>query len=195
MRKFFLLVVMAITAITASAQIEKGLRMGMTVNGLSSTYSDVSGVSSSMGFGVGYVAEYNFNENLYLGTGVQYDFRGAKFKSVEYMGQQLPLVEEGSVNSQHIMVPVNIGGRVALADNTYIFGQAGPYASLATKKSYIAVGKEELKSESFDWGFNAKAGVEFNNIQIYGGYELGMAEVWKKDGKNRSIVFGAAYMF
>lgn len=195
MRKFFLLAVMAVCAITASAQIEKGLRMGMTVNGLSSTYSDVTGASSGVGFGAGYAVEYNFNENLYLGTGIQYDFRGAKFKSVEYMGQQLPLVEETNVASQHIMVPVNIGGRVALADNTYIFGQAGPYASLATKKGYIAVGAKELKSESFDWGFNAKAGIEFSKFQIYGGYEYGMAEIWKKDGKNRSIVFGAAYMF
>lgn len=200
MRKIFLLAVMAICTITASAQVEKGLRSGMTLTGSISNYSGIDGASNSLGFGGGYIVEYNLNKNLYIGSGLQFGLRGAKMKSFEYMGQKVALNKESDVRSYNIILPVNIGGRVSVADNTHIFAQAGPYVSYAAKTGGIEVAllggrKDNVKCEAFDYGINAKAGVEFNNIQIYGGYELGMAEVWKKDGKNRSIVFGAAYMF
>lgn len=191
---------MAITAITASAQIEKGLRTGVTFNGSISTYSGIDGASNSIGFGAGYIVEYNLNKNIYIGSGLQFGLRGAKMKSFEYKGQKVDLNKEGDVRSYNLILPVNIGGRVSVADNAHIFAQAGPYVSYAAKTGGIDVAllggrTDKVKCEAFDYGINAKAGVEFNNIQIYGGYEYGMAEVWKKDGKNRSIVFGAAYMF
>lgn len=200
MRKILLLAVMAITALTASAQIEKGLRSGMTLTGSISNYSGIDGASNSLGFGAGYIMEYNLSENLYIGSGLQFGLRGAKMKSTEYMGQKVQLAEESDVRSYNLILPVNIGGRVAVADNTYIFGQAGPYVSYAAKTGGIEIAllggkKDEIKCKAFDFGINAKAGVEFKNIQIYGGYEYGLSEVWEKDGKNRSIVFGAAYMF
>lgn len=69
---------------------------------------------------------------------------------------------EGSLQSYNAQVPLNIGGRIPLGGNTYIFGQAGPYVSYA----------------------------------VVGGYEYGMKEIFNGgDGKNRTIVFGAAYMF
>ena len=54
-----------------------------------------------------------------------------------------------------------------------------------------------IKGENFDWGFNGKIGVEFSQIQLFCGYELGMKEVWiwPENAKNRSIVFGVGYIF
>ena len=41
MKKFFMMAVMAVFTMTASAQIEKGMRYGITFTGTMSTYSEI----------------------------------------------------------------------------------------------------------------------------------------------------------
>lgn len=193
MKKILFMAVMAIVAMTASAQIEKGLRFGITVSGSMSKYSEINGAKNTFGCGDGLTVEYSFNPNVYLGTGLQFGLRGTKVDALEVSGQTISV--DGSLKSYNIVLPVNIGGRINVSDNFSIFGQVGPYVSFAAKKAELQT-VETVTGEAFDWGFNAKVGVEIRNqFQIFGGYELGMKEVWPNDAKNRSIVFGLAYMF
>ena len=70
--------------------------------------------------------------------------------------------------------------------------------SFAIKKAELQLlDISTIKGENFDWGFNGKIGVEFSQIQLFCGYELGMKEVWiwPENAKNRSIVFGVGYIF
>lgn len=194
MKKFILMTVMAIVAMTASAQIEKGFRYGITFTGSMSKYSEIPNAKNTFGYGGGLIAEYNFTPNVYLGTGLQFGLRGTKLKSLEVAGQKLSV--DGSLKSYNIVLPINVGGRINVSDNLSIYGQVGPYVSFAAKKAEMQIlGYGTITGEAFDWGLNAKVGVEFKQIQIFGGYELGMKEVWPNDAKNRSIIFGLAYMF
>lgn len=185
MKKFVIMAVIAVLSLTASAQVEKGLRYGITFTGSMSKFSDIPNTENLFGYGAGLILEYNFTPNVYLGSGLQYNLRGTKIKNLD-----------PSLKSNNLTIPVNVGGRVNVSDNIAIFGQVGPYASYAVKKAELQIfGYETQKGENFDWGFNGKIGVEFSQIQVFGGYELGTKEVWPGDAKNRSIVFGVGYMF
>lgn len=194
MKKFILMAVMAVLTLTASAQVAKGMRYGPTFTGSMSKYSDLPDAENTFGYGAGLILEYNFTPNVYLGSGLQFGLRGTKVKALDVANQSVTL--DGSLKSYNLVIPVNIGGRVNLSDHVALFGQVGPYASFAVKKAELQIlGYGTIKGENFDWGFNGKIGVEFCQIQVFGGYELGMKEVWPGDAKNRSIVFGVGYMF
>lgn len=194
MKKFILMAVMTVLTLNASAQIEKGMRFGITFMGSMSKYSEPSSAENIFGYGGGLALEYNFTPNVYLGSGLQFGLRGSKLNSLNIAIQSVSF--EGSFKSYNLVIPVNVGGRINLSDNVALFCQLGPYASFAVKKPELQIlGYGILQGETFDWGFCGKIGAEFSQFQLFGGYELGMKEVWPVDGKNRSIVFGIGYMF
>lgn len=194
MKKFFLMAVMVVFTFTASAQVEKGMRFGITFTGSMSKYSDFPNAENTFCYGGGLILEYNFTPNVYLGSGLQFGLRGSKVKALYVAGQSIPF--DSSLKSYNMVIPINIGGRINLSDNIALFAQVGPYASFAVKKQEVQIlGYGTIKGENFDWGLNGKVGVEFSQFQAFGGYELGMKEVWPGDAKNRSIVFGIGYMF
>lgn len=196
MKKFFMMAVMAVFTMTASAQIEKGMRYGITFTGTMSKYSEIPEADNIFGYGGGLILEYNFTPNVYLGSEVQFGVRGSKAKKLEFGGQSV--LPDGSLKSYNLIIPINIGGRINLSDKVALFGQVGPYASFAIKKAELQLlDISTIKGENFDWGFNGKIGVELSQIQLFCGYELGMKEVWiwPENAKNRSIVFGVGYIF
>ena len=183
-----MMMAMAILTMTATAQEDSentGFRYGGVLTGAMSSYSgDYQGLKQDMTFcyGGGLVAEYHFTPNVFLGTGLELGIRGTKMESIE-----------GSVKSRNLIVPVNIGGRVNVSDKLAIYAQVGPYVSYAIKKPEL-IYSGTVKGEAFDWGFDGKVGVEiFRIFRVFGGYELGMKKVFA-DSKNRSIIFGVAYM-
>ncbi len=194
MKKFIMMAVMVVLTLTASAQVEKGLRFGLSLNGAMSKYSELPHAENTFCYGGGPVLEYNFTPNVYLGSGLQFGLRGSKIKTIDVANQTVSV--GSSLQSYNLAIPLNIGGRVNLSDNVSLFAQAGPYASYAFKKAELQIlGYGTIEGENFDWGLNGKVGVEFSQFQIFGGYELGMKEVWKGEAKNRSIVFGVGMMF
>lgn len=194
MKKFFMMAVMTVLTITASAQVEKGMRYGITFTGTMSKYSELPNTENTFGYGGGFILEYNFTPNVYLGSGLEFGLRGTKVQTLDVAGKTF--LVDCSLKSYNLIIPVNIGGRVNLSKNVALFGQVGPYASYAIKKAELEIlGYSTKSGENFDWGFNGKIGIEFSQIQLFGGYELGMKEVWPEEAKNRSIVFGVGYTF
>lgn len=193
MKKLIVMAVMAVLTLTASAQVEKGFRFGISFNGAMSKYSELPHAENTFCYGGGAVLEYNFTPNVYIGSGLQFGLRGSKVKTIKVNNQSLSV--DGDLRSYNLIIPLNLGGRVNLSDNVSLFAQAGPYASYAFKKAELQIiGLGTEIGENFDWGFNGKVGIEFRQFQIFGGYELGMKEVWPGDAKNRSIVFGIGLM-
>lgn len=188
-----MMAVMTVLTITASAQVEKEMRYGITFTGTMSKYSELPNAENTFGYGGGLVLEYNFTPNVYLGSGLEFGLRGTKIQTLDIAGQSV--LADGSLKSYYLIIPANVGGRVNLSDKVAVFGQIGPYASFAFKKAELQIlGYGTIEGENFDWGFNGKIGVEFCQIQLFGGYELGMKEIWSGGAKNRSIVFGIGYM-
>lgn len=194
MKKLILMAVMAVLTLAASAQVEKGMRYGVTFTGSMSKYSELPDAGSMFGYGGGMALEYNFTPNVYIGTGLQFGLRGTKLKYYNVAGQSVPL--DGALKSYNLFIPLHVGGRVNLSDNVSLFAQVGPYASFAAKKAdMLILGYGTIEGENFDWGFDGKLGIELFHFQVFGGYEFGMKEVWPGSAKNRSIVFGVGYMF
>lgn len=72
MKKFFMMAVMTVLTITASAQVEKGMRYGITFTGTMSKYSELPNTENTFGYGGGFILEYNFTPNVYLGSGLEF---------------------------------------------------------------------------------------------------------------------------
>lgn len=70
MKKTIMMAIVATLSLTASAQIEKGMRYGIVFTGAMSKYSSLSDAGNVFGYGGGIVADYNFNKNVFLGTGL-----------------------------------------------------------------------------------------------------------------------------
>lgn len=191
MKKTLLLLALTVATFTATAQIESGLRSGFTLSGSSNSMSEFPSSKSSIGWRLGYALEYNLSEHFYMGSGVVQTVKGSAKTADWSIGMKY----------WYLQVPINIGGRVALnRQDTYLFGQAGPYVSYAVSTSkYDIFGYGRIAGEKFDWGFGAKAGVEFGDLQVHVGYDLGMANVWKyaldENVKHRSFFIGLTSFF
>ncbi len=191
MKKILLLLALTIVTITATAQIESGLRSGFTLSGSSNSMSEFPGSKSSIGWRLGYALEYNLSEHFYIGSGIVQTVKGSAKTADLSIGMKY----------WYLQVPLNVGGRIALnRQDTYLFGQVGPYVSYAVSTSrYDVFGYGRIAGEKFDWGLDAKAGVEISDLQIHIGYDLGMANVWKyavnENVKHRSFFVGITSLF
>ena len=87
MKKLILMAVMAVLALTASAQVEKGTRYGLTFTGSMSKYSELPDAKNTFGYGGGLILEYNFTPNVYLGSGLEFGLRGAKVQALDVANQ------------------------------------------------------------------------------------------------------------
>lgn len=184
MKKTLLLLILVFGAFSATAQIESGLRGGFTISGSLNSMTELPGSKSSIGWRLGYNMEYNISECFYIASGIEQTTKGVVFE-----GEDTPL------KYYYMQIPLNVGGRIPLVENTYLFGQAGAYAAYAVATTkYNIFGLGQISGEKFDWGVNAKVGVEFGNYQIHVGYDLGMGKAWKyalnENVKHRSIYLG-----
>ena len=190
MKKNFLMAIMAVMTITVSAQVEQGFRMGLRVNG---GLSNVTGEGDKMtfGYGLGWVAEYNFNSNLFLQSGIGLENIAHKQERID-----------GTINAYYAQLPIHIGYRFGLGDMSSLFVQAGPtvgYGLFGSKVEWYGggyVGESNYfdEAERFDLGVGGRVGLEFSNFQISAGVNYGVLEV--NDGyHNLSINLGFAYMF
>lgn len=180
---------MAIIAIAASAQVEQGFRMGARVNvGLSNVVAD--GDKMTVGYGLGWIAEYNFNSRLYVQSGVGFENIAHKEDAID-----------GTINAYFVQLPIHVGYRFGINDNTALFVQAGPTLGYGISGSKIEFeGSESYDyfdlAKRFDLGVGGRVGVEFSKIQISAGANYGVLDAFDEvGGHNLSINVGLAYMF
>lgn len=189
MKKFFFLTIMAICAITASAQADQGFRMGARLDlGLSNVVYE--GDKTTFGWGVNLLAEYNFTESVYLQSGL----------GLQDIAHKEELIE-GTLNAYFLQLPIHVGGRFGVGESAQFFIQAGPTLSYGIGGSKIdwnfgGSSKYFDFANRFDIGIGGRLGVEFSNIQISVGANYGMLEAFKEiGGHNLSVNLGVAYMF
>ncbi len=177
------MLVMAVMTITASAKVEQGFRTGFRVNGgLSNVVSD--GAKMTFGYGLGLVAEYNFNSSLFLQSGI----------GIENIAHKEDLID-GTFNTLYAQLPIHIGYRFDSGDATSLFLQIGPTLGVGLYGSDNDFDYFDLVKK-FDLGVGGRVGVEFSNFQISVGANYGVLEVIDGlGGHNLSINLGLAYMF
>lgn len=167
MKKLILMMVMAITAITASAEVEEGFAMGVRADvGMSNV---TEGGSAGFSYGIGWIAEYNFSNNFYLQSGVG-----------------LQNLAHDSENAFYAQVPIHVGYRFPVGENS-IFVQLGPSigCGLFGSDSYFEY------NDRFEFGMSSRVGYEFKSFQISLGGYFGLTG----ESHNVCSTIGVAYMF
>ena len=188
MKKIFFMALMAVMSISASAQIEQGLRFGVQgFGGINSIGED--GAKTAVTYGTGVVAEYNFSENFYLGSGLNFQNKGWKADWLD-----------GTANVYYLTLPIHLGGRVSIGDNSYFHFQAGPQLGFGVAGSDIEIyevgtAKYSDWGKRFEAGVGAKVGVEFNKLQVNVSGNYGITECMDGAGHNLDFAVGVAYMF
>lgn len=189
MKKIFILAVLGIMSITASAEVEQGFRNGVRVNaGISNVVYE--GDKTSFGYGLGWVAEYNFNSNLFLQSGVGLENIAHKEDGID-----------GNLNAFYAQLPIHVGYRFGLGETTSMFVQAGPTLGVGlfgSKIEWHGGGSSDYfdSAKRFDLGVGCRVGVEFSKFQISVGTNYGVLEAFDGvGGHNLSVNLGVGYMF
>ncbi len=209
--KTSLIAVVLLIGITASAQ-EKPLTFGVKAGvNLSNMGGDASGTDAKIGFQGGVTLDYAITPELYIISGLNVSTKGFKMKDVEmdfsdwgkgdYSG-------DVTFNPIYLELPIHLGYKLRVADNTKLVFQAGPYLAYgvggkATIKKNI--GGEEKGNvfstgglKEFDFGFGGAVGAEFGKIGVNLGYDFGFVNVADTDEgkfKNMNAYLTVGYKF
>lgn len=188
MKKLLFIALVAFCSLCASAQVEKGFRMGVQANvGISDVIAD--GSSVGVGYGLGWIAEYNFSSHLFLQSGIGLQNIAHKESGID-----------GTLNAFYGQLPLHVGYRFGIGETTSMSVQAGPTFGVGIFGTKIDFGYNTYSyfdlAERFDLGVGGRIGVEFNNLQISVGANYGVLEVFDGiGGNNLSANIGIAYMF
>ncbi len=182
MKKIFSLAVVAVVALSASAQnIQLGIKGGLNASNL----SNINDTEAKIGFNAGVTADYQLAESLYVLSGLEYTTKGAKF-SVSGSTQ------EYSSTLSYLQLPIHAGYKMSIADNTRLVLHAGPYLAYALSAKTKA-GSEKTNvindTNRFDAGLGGGAKVELGKISVGLGVDYGLTTVNKdtEGGKNRNM--------
>ena len=198
-----LIIIALLLAMGIQAQ-DKPLTFGVKAGvNLSNFSGDVEDNKAKPGFNVGVTVDYALTSDLYLLSGLEFTTKGAK-SEYEETEQGVKVNVTATANPMYLQLPVHLGYKIGISENTKIVLHAGPYlaygiggklkeeakANVAGVNANVSAdtdffGKEAFKN--FDFGLGLGAGVEFGKINAGLGYDLGLANISREDGKLRNM--------
>lgn len=174
------------------------------------------------GFNIGFIAEIplNASNRLFFQPAIMYHSKGRNYHRIN----DTTLVDTDTLNlkssyhTNYIDVPLNLTYKFRLGRKSNFTVSAGPYLSffyngkntveslVALNDSTVNFKKNELKIEvgegtykvkTFDFGFNARAGLEIGSVMLTGFISQGLTSFYQADydGKFRHQVVGASVGF
>jgi hypothetical protein len=156
---------------TAVAQPRLGAKAGLNLANLN--YSDEFDAATKMlpSFMVGAVVEFDFSENVGLGTGIQYQGKGAQSDEEG---------DDSKATMTYLQVPIQLQYR-----KNGLFAAVGPYVAFGIGGKFKDGDEEEdidfgssLEDDfsALDYGVNLELGYEFSSsLRATAGYSLGLA--------------------
>ena len=202
-KKVLVVTVLAVAVLTAGyaqGQFKFGARAGLNFTNMKFEASGIS-ISPKMkpGIQLGLVGEYGLSESLFFQPGILFAQQGCKLD-----GKLFGESGEFKLTLNYVQVPLNfqfktdVGGALLLL-------QAGPYGGIGVSGKY----KYDKESEdvefgdsgdfkTFDLGLGIGAGLQFDNIQVGIGYNIGLADISTESGltnKNSGLTFTLTYFF
>ncbi|WP_029903104.1 porin family protein [Prevotella sp. 10(H)] len=174
--KSCLVIITLLLFVTSANAQDKPLTFGVKAGmNLSNFSGDLSG-DAKIGFNVGLTMDYSLAQDIYLMTELKYSLEGSK--------------DDGTkINMSYLKLPVHIGYKLAITDNTRIVFQGGPYIGYALSGKYKAgpisvdAFDQDLadvvgyKMKRFDFGLGLGVGAEFDKICVGLGYDFGLINV------------------
>jgi hypothetical protein len=198
-----------LTTIIASAQekpITFGVKAGVNLSNFTGDY-----YKSKIGFRAGVSVDYAFTQDLYLLTGLNYSLQGAKLdlgNAVSgtignalgslgdlgnifgdlgnILGNELgKKVGSKKTNVSYLQLPIHLGYKLEITEETKLVFHAGPYLGYALKKDY----------KDFDYGVGLGTGAEFGKFGVDLGWDFGLAKVGVGNAKNMNGYLTVGYKF
>lgn len=184
MKKVLFLLVMAVAAISASAQITWNAKGGV---GIAHCWGDADGLSSHFVGKIGAGIEKPLTSNWSLMPSLEVAWKGCKF-------------EGGKVDIFYVQVPVLAAYRLNLNDSWNMTLKAGPYIGVGVYGNVKADGggSENLFSNGgkrLDAGLDLGIDFEYHRFVFGVEYELGFTPLLKddSDGETYSVRNAAFY--
>ncbi len=191
MKKIFSLAVVAVVALSASAQnIQFGVKGGLNMSNISNTGLDSK---AKIGFNVGVTADYQVSKDLYVLSGLEYITKGEKYQIEN---------RDASLNLAYLQLPIHAGYKITIADDTRLVLHAGPYLAYAlSAKTKVSGESTDIINDinRFDAGLGIGAKAELGKISVGLGVDFGFLKVNKsaqdKDNKNMNASLSVGYKF
>ncbi len=218
MKKTLLLLVCAISALTASAQraesssssffsteradqpVTFGIRGGVNFAKQSISSDGYSfSLKSNVGFNVGVSVDIPILESFYLQSGLYYTVKGYKLEGEDYEYEEAATEK---VNPSYLEIPILASYRYNFSDRTQLQINFGPYVACGIAGKY-KFGDEEVdyfddENKRFDAGLAFGAGMTFGHIFVGLNYDLGLTNTLKdseESFKNRCLSINVGYNF
>lgn len=152
-----------------------GVKAGMNLSNIS---GDIDGNKAKIGFNAGVTLDYGFTPDVYLLTGLELTTKGFKVKD-----------EDGSANLMYLQIPVHVGYKLSVVEDTKIVFHAGPYVAYGIGgKTGDGIDKVDSFGEdrfnTFDFGLGLGVGAEFGKIGVGLGYDFGLINIIDAGGAN-----------
>ena len=207
MKKILCFLVVAMFAITASAQITWNAKAGF---GISSCILSDGGEGSKPHFvgKIGVGMEYPFSANFSLMPSAEFAYKGAKF-SYNESDKGIGYSSKETIDIFYFQIPVLAAYRFNLTDRLNLVAKAGPYfafglggsVNFSDSESYKAkagVFSDEIGGKRFEVGLDFGVDLEFRRFVVGAEYEFGLTPLVKEEGasaKNSAFYVTVGYKF
>ncbi|WP_303031148.1 porin family protein [uncultured Duncaniella sp.] len=192
MKKLLSFLVVAMFAITASAQVTWNLKGGLGIS--SCRYSDGGNEDGKTHFvgKIGAGLEYPLSSNFSLMPSAEFALKGAKWAFTEEYESY-----EDKLDIYYFQIPVLAAYRFNLTDRLNLVLKAGPYFAFGMagsgKAKYEYNGESESQSldifkdlgaKRFEAGLDFGIDFEFQRFVVGAEYEFGLTPLAKEEGKD-----------
>ena len=190
MKKALVMVALALTTLTMSAQEESKLSVTAGI-GLSSVVgSDVEDVKSVFSYKVGLLYDWNISDNFSIIPGIEFATKGFESEAIE-----------GDISMSYLQIPIFAAYKFNVSDNMKLAIKAGPYISYGLFGSDIEwydgsetnVFDSDGGFERFDAGVIAGASLEFEKFSVGLEYSRGLKKLdpdYKQYNQAYGVTFG-----
>lgn len=187
--KIFLIILLFIPVIAKSQYkpVTIGLKAGVSISNFGG--EGVKEADGKVGFTGGVLLDYNVDEVFFVRTGLDFTTKGAKQKIEEI---------EYTYNPMYFQIPLHVGYKMPFSRFFRCLLHAGPYFAYGiggkTKTTGADVDRDFFGSKEnggfkkIDLGLGLAVGVEYGNIGIELGYDLGLVNIsYNKNEKVRNL--------
>ncbi|MDR0231702.1 MAG: PorT family protein [Dysgonamonadaceae bacterium] len=207
---FFVILLSMVTIGFVNAQnIKFGLKGGLNTSSVSG-FGDLVGALEGMGAEVGDFST-SYKPGFHLGVVAQIEL-GSLFLQPELLFSQMGVTgklegESENLNLNYLQLPIYVGYKKSVGVGLDLLLGAGPYLGYGISGSEETFGDDGM-FKRIDAGLSFMGGIQFNNIQITLGYDLGLIDMVDAPGwntakdilglssiTNRNIKVSFAYFF
>ncbi|HEY4788374.1 MAG TPA: porin family protein [Bacteroidales bacterium] len=199
MKKLSLIALVVLFAISASAQVQFGIKAGLNIANQKASSSGMSfSPKSLVGFHVGAIADFAVGEKFAIQPGLLFSQKGCKADV------------DGTTYTDtynYLDIPINAVYKID-AGGVKVLLNAGPSISFALSAkekgggiSENLLGSEDGQAKSLDFGFGIGGGLQFGSVVASLNYNFGLANIMHVPSgsdatlKNNVFSISLAYMF